>query len=109
MSKRHHLDALADVIKEAEDIAHKQGRVVPAYADAKAAIDGVLVPAALDKQAIFSEEKQQPRRPAGSSASLTAAPVRPMTGRVAEKIAEGEEEPATNRLNGSRLAEFSEV
>jgi len=59
--KRHHLDALSDVIKEAEEIARQQGRDVPTFSDAKAAIDGVLVPAALDKQTIFAPSEGQGR------------------------------------------------
>jgi hypothetical protein len=106
VQKQHHLDALADVIKEAADIARKQGRDVPAFADAKAAIDGVLVPAALDKQAIFAEPKLQSRRPASGMTS-TAASLQP--GRVSETAEEIEEAPAINRLPRSRLGEFDKV
>jgi len=93
--KRHHLDALADVIKEAVELARLAGRNLPTFADAKAAIDGVLVPSVMAKQAIFSEvKKQRPPKPRRET-------VEPGS------VSDDAEEPSVNRLAGARAPEMA--
>jgi len=96
--KRHHMDALADVIKESAEIARVEGREVPTFTDARAAIDGVLVPSTLAKQSIFANAKQTSRRP-----------IRPAEKPSIDETDAPEELPATNRLASIRHESLAEV
>ena len=59
--QRHHLDALVDAVKEAEEIAGASGRAV-SFADVESAVTGVLSETDLAKKSFFLERPQPKRK-----------------------------------------------
>ncbi len=57
----HHMDALSDAVKETVENARQAGRAVVTFADAEAAVTGVLSHTALAKKEIFSAKRQARR------------------------------------------------
>ncbi len=68
--QRHHLDALADAVKEAAELARVSGRAAVTFTDVESAVTGVLSKTALAKKSIFTERPKPGRRKA-SPAEVT--------------------------------------
>ena len=111
--QRHHMDALADAVKESVAAAKAAGRDAVAFADVESAVKGVLSQTALAKKEIFTDRKPPTRARAGTTPRLAGVMHEPRKGvsapLQATNLAETSARNSTPALPSIRRGELAEV